>query len=198
MNVQLYLYPMVEDSQKKEAIFSATIKLVKEKGFQSTPMSLIAKEANVAAGTIYLYFKSKDDLLNKLYLKIKKEYSDALMEGYDPEEPIRDSFELIWRNTLNFQLNRSAEFSFMEQFKNSPFINRMTVEEGIRIFQPAKIIIERGRKEKVIKNLTSSLLFALFFAPLSEIVKEHMRFETVPSEEIVKEVFLGCWDAIKN
>ena len=189
---------MIQEPEKKEAIYSATIKLVREKGFHSTPMSMIAKEAGVAAGTIYLYFKSKEELLNQLYLKIKKEYSDALMENYENSDPIRDSFELIWRNTLNFQLNRSSEFSFMEQFKNSPFIFQVTIEEGIRIFQPAKVIIEKGRKEKVIKNVPSYILFALFFAPLGEMVKQHLRSDTKPAEEEIQAAFQGCWDAIKN
>lgn len=189
---------MKKESNKKEAIFKATIKLVSKKGFHSMPMSLIANEAGVAAGTIYLYFKSKEELLNELYLKIKKEYSDSLMKGYNKEMPIRDSFELIWRNTLNFQLNRSLEFSYMEQFKNSPFIYKVTVNEGIKIFKPAKAIIKRGRKEKVIKKIPANIINMLFFAPLGEWVKQHLRSDKIPTEEEILLTFQGCWDAIKN
>ncbi len=189
---------MLKNSLKKERIFEATLNLVKEKGFHSMPMSLIAQEASVAAGTIYIYFKNKEELLNQLYLKIKKEYSDALMKGYDKNAPIKDSFELIWRNTLNFQLNRSLEFSYMEQFKNSPFIFKVTISEGIKLFKPAKKIIKRGKKEKIVKNIPNSIINALFFAPLGEWIKQYLHSETVPKEEEISIIFQGCWNALKK
>ncbi|HXV99925.1 MAG TPA: helix-turn-helix domain-containing protein, partial [Anaerolineae bacterium] len=135
-----------KEGDKKRAIFKATLKLITSRGFHATPMSLIAEEAGVAAGTIYLYFKNKEDLLNQLYLNLKQAYSTALMEGYSPELPVRIAFERIWHNSLNYQLHDPLEFSFMEQFKNSPLIEKVTLEEGLKFFQAAGELIERARR----------------------------------------------------
>jgi AcrR family transcriptional regulator len=54
-------------AEKKKAIFESTLELVRENGFHGTPMSLVAKKAGVAAGTIYHYFESKDALIIALH-----------------------------------------------------------------------------------------------------------------------------------
>lgn len=189
---------MPEDAGKKEAIYQATIRLIQENGLHSTPMSLIAKEANVAAGTIYLYFKNKEELLNQLYLKLKREYNDALLEGLGGQTSVRESFEHVWRNALKFQLTYTAKFSFMEQFKNSPYIFKMTIDEGLRMFQPTKNLILEAKKNKIIKNISDNILLALFFAPIGELVKQHLRAGTTPAEKEIQEAFQGCWDAIEK
>ena len=48
-----------------EQIFLATDRLMAKEGLDRLSMHKIAKEANVAAGTIYLYFKNKDELLEQ-------------------------------------------------------------------------------------------------------------------------------------
>lgn len=183
---------------KKEAIFSATVKLINERGFHSIPMSLIAKEASVAAGTIYLHFKNKDDLLNKLYLETKKKYSASLMTGYSKDLAYRDAFELIWRNSLKYKLDYAAEFSVMEQFRNSPFIWKDTVEEGLKIFDPIIQLVEGAKKQKIVKDFPGTVIYALFFAPVGELVKTHLREKTDFSEEEIKAAFEGSWNAIKE
>ena len=63
---------MVEEDKKKR-ILEAALKLFVEKGIDNTSTSLISKEADVATGTIYLYFENKVDLISKLYISIKEE-----------------------------------------------------------------------------------------------------------------------------
>ncbi len=150
---------------KKEAIYWASVKLLHKNGFHSTPMSMIAKEAHVAAGTIYLYYKNKEDLLNNLYLEIKKKYSASLMEGVSDSLPVRDAFETVWRNSVNFELQHIEEYSVMEQCENSPFVKMEAVEEGLKIFQPVISLVEKAKREKIIKPLTIDVFFALCFFP---------------------------------
>ena len=183
---------------KKEAIYWASVKLLHTNGFHSTPMSMIAKEAKVAAGTIYIYYKNKEALLNNLYLEIKEKYSASLMKGVLDSMPVRDAFEMVWRNSVNFELKHLEEYSVMEQFRNSPFIKMETVEEGFKIFQPIISLIERAKREKIIKPFSSDVFFALYFSPAADIVKAAMRNKNKLSEETISATFQGCWDAVKN
>jgi TetR/AcrR family transcriptional regulator, repressor of fatR-cypB operon len=183
---------------KKEAIYRASVKLLHENGFYSTPMSMIAREAHVAAGTIYLYYKNKEDLLNSLYLEIKKKFSASLLEGVSDSMPVRDAFERVWLNAVNFELKHIEEYSVMEQFRNSPFIKMETVAEGLKIFQPFINLVEKAAREKIIKPLTTEVFFALFLSPAGEIVKAAMRNKAELSEEIKSITLQGCWDAVRN
>ena len=56
-----------EKSDKRERILRAAVKVFARKGFYASRVSEIAKAAGVADGTIYLYFKSKDELLTSLF-----------------------------------------------------------------------------------------------------------------------------------
>ena len=57
----------MKDENKHQKILHAAIKVFSERGFYNSRVSEIAKEAEVADGTIYLYFKNKDDILISLF-----------------------------------------------------------------------------------------------------------------------------------
>lgn len=57
----------IKGSDKRARIIDAAIKVFAERGFHTATVSEIAKAAGVADGTIYLYFKGKDDLLLRLF-----------------------------------------------------------------------------------------------------------------------------------
>lgn len=84
---------MAEKTQKRARILEAAIAVFAEKGFNAARVSDIAKEAGVADGTIYLYFKSKEDLLLQIFEEKMDELKAGLkaaMDGVDdPLERIR-------------------------------------------------------------------------------------------------------------
>ena len=57
-------------ADKREAILAAALRLIARLGLHATPMSAVAREAGVAAGTLYLYFPSKEAMINALYLEV--------------------------------------------------------------------------------------------------------------------------------
>jgi TetR/AcrR family fatty acid metabolism transcriptional regulator len=57
----------VKGGDKRERILDAAVRVLAKRGFHSTRISEVAKAAGVADGTIYLYFKSKDELLVSLF-----------------------------------------------------------------------------------------------------------------------------------
>src|SRR5262249_60702066 len=71
---------------KRERILEAAIRGSAGKGFFNSKVSEIAREAGVADGTIYLYFKSKDDLLISLFEDRMERINQALRERL-PREP---------------------------------------------------------------------------------------------------------------
>jgi AcrR family transcriptional regulator len=70
---------------KKEKILETTLQLIAKNGLNASPMSMIAKEADVATGTIYHHFKSKEEIINEIYLNKKKDFKRILdvYEGQD-------------------------------------------------------------------------------------------------------------------
>ncbi len=71
MNICLLcLQPMrTKDIDKEKRMLNAAIEVVLEYGFLGLTMSRVAKKAQLATDTIYLYFKNKNELLNSLFIK---------------------------------------------------------------------------------------------------------------------------------
>src|SRR3954469_10061353 len=62
--------PTGASPDKREAILAGALRLIARLGLHAAPMSAVAREAGVAAGTLYLYFPSKEAMINALYLEV--------------------------------------------------------------------------------------------------------------------------------
>ena len=67
---------MKRNTEKYQQILTAAIKVFAERGFSQSTISQIAQEAGVADGTIYLYFKNKDDILVQFYERMTEHVSE--------------------------------------------------------------------------------------------------------------------------
>ncbi len=66
-----------------EQIFLATDRLMAKEGLNQLSMHKLAKEANIAAGTIYLYFRNKDELLEQFAYRVFAMFMATLEKDYD-------------------------------------------------------------------------------------------------------------------
>src|SRR5580698_1456672 len=73
------------EAGKRERILDAAVKVFAAEGFYNAKVSQIAQAAGVADGTIYLYFKSKDDLLIQLFEDRMERVNANLREAIDTE-----------------------------------------------------------------------------------------------------------------
>ena len=67
--------------EKRDAILAAALRLIARFGLHNTPMSAVAREAGVAVGTVYLYFPSKEAMINALYLHVLEDRNRSLYSG---------------------------------------------------------------------------------------------------------------------
>lgn len=86
-----------------EQIFDATDRLMAKEGLHhlsmhKLSMHKLAKEAGIAAGTIYLYFKSKDELLAQFARRVFNKFVLAIEEGFDESQP----FRTIQKNVVEY------------------------------------------------------------------------------------------------
>lgn len=90
--------------EKYEAIIDAAVKVIARHGYFNAQVSKIAREAEVADGTIYLYFKNKDDILTSLFRekmgRFIQEMEHALADVRDPSEQLKT---LIWMHLYYLQ-----------------------------------------------------------------------------------------------
>jgi TetR/AcrR family fatty acid metabolism transcriptional regulator len=92
----------MRDSDKPQQIIEAAIRVFARKGYYNSRVSDIAREAGIAAGTIYLYFETKDDILVTLFREKMAEFVAHLRRAIaDEPDPIAKLRRLV---RLHFEL----------------------------------------------------------------------------------------------
>lgn len=158
----------IDEPSKKEKILKASLAVFSKKGFPEATMREIAQKAGVSLGLIYFYFKSKDDILKEIFIRINSGFPKEVFEKTDEAEPEEilgnlclSHLEFLSRNFKQFImfLNES-----MNNNKLGEFLYTNGMQEGLRdigdIFSKLQ---KRSKFRKFdIENATFILLNSLF------------------------------------
>jgi AcrR family transcriptional regulator len=97
------------------------LELVAERGFRGTSMAAVAERAGVAAGTTYVHYASKDELVIATYVEIKGDLSSAAVVGLDSGAGLEDQFLHIWHNAYRHLEADPARARYLIQVEASPY-----------------------------------------------------------------------------
>ncbi|MCG8572874.1 MAG: TetR/AcrR family transcriptional regulator, partial [Spirochaetes bacterium] len=145
-------------SNKKQLILDTTLRLITENGIQGSPVSLIAKEAQVAIGTIYHYFPAKQDILNELFCNLCKEIGEVLKSGDNPQLNIKERFFHFYQRFFQFFIDHPKAFFFIEQYGNPPFIPEEIVIDTKKYYQEAIDFLQEGMDTGLFKDMKIELM----------------------------------------
>jgi AcrR family transcriptional regulator len=120
-------------NEKKQSIFQASLKLFVENGFHGTSTSEIARTAGVATGTIFHYFKTKEELINSLYLHTKEDMLNEISGTYNDKTTFKENIKDLWLRFSYFGINNPYMFQFILIFNSSPYITSLTKEQVEKI-----------------------------------------------------------------
>ena len=171
MNIYSFIcFVKPRDEHKIDQIFQATLILVKQKGLAGITMSEIAVAAKIATGTLYIYFESKEKLINELFTQCRKSSVDIYFKDYDASQPFSVGLKRIWINLLEFRMNHFKESVFMDQCYHSPYITETTKDLTKKMIQPLYKLVERGKAEKELKELDTFMLLIFMVSGINEYV----------------------------
>jgi len=175
-------------TDKRERILDGALKAFARKGFYNTKVSEIAAEAGVADGTIYLYFKSKDDLLISLFEDRMEWVIDRLTTELNTvagvEERFRRAVELHFQlaieepdlaEFITVELRQSSKF--MKEYKNPKFLDYLKLLERL---------VEDGQEQGVFRHdVEPRLLGRVIFGALDEVLLL-LTFSRSPNRDVVE------------
>ena len=187
-----------KDEKKVEAIYAATLQLNEQLGFVGMTMAKIAKEAGIATGTLYIYFKNKEELINGLYLHLKKQKAKNILDDLELHQPYKLLFKELFTRSMSSSISNFREAAFLEQYFRSPFIDESIKAKGMEPFLPFFQIIEQAKKELILKDVDNSYIFACLNGMLNEFTKAVKEKQIVWNKQSLDTVFEMLWDSIKN
>ncbi|NVB40674.1 TetR/AcrR family transcriptional regulator [Pseudenhygromyxa sp. WMMC2535] len=185
-----------KDESKRLRILEAAMEVVGEQGLASLSIEAVAKAAGVSVGTIYVYFKGKEALINELYLHAKAGFSRAVF-GVDAELPVRPSLEQMSVAYLRYVTENQPAVLLMRQLQHSSFLHEQSREMAAQTILPLSALLERGKAEGLIKDLPTPLLIAFIHGTLAELAGFAGAQPRKQRAQTFASVAQLVWDAIK-
>lgn len=183
-----------KDEHKEAAIRQKAIEMIVKKGFDGLSMQKLAKAAKVSPATIYIYFKDREDLLNKLFMETNLKFTEAVLKGFDPKMDFADGLWLQWKNRYTLILEEPYRFQFMEQFKHSPLVHHKEIQTDL-FRETMKKFIGNALAKKQMREMPIEIYWALAYGPFYALIKFHLNQKTmsgrpfVLTEEKMKQAF---------
>lgn len=185
-------------SDKRTAILRAAINVFARNGYFNSKVADIAREAGVADGTVYLYFKSKEEILHSIFDRSVEEALDAARERVksidDPREKLRQ-IALLHLERLGadrdlavvFQVELRGSTKFMEEFSAAGFAEylaliRSTFEEG----QRAGLF-----RAELNARVVAKILFGALDEMATNWILSKRRYKLAPMADQVLDIFLN-------
>ncbi|WP_213524808.1 TetR/AcrR family transcriptional regulator [Paenibacillus sp. J31TS4] len=159
--------------EKFERILDAAVKVFAETGYHGSQVSKIAREAGVADGTIYLYFKSKEDILISLFRERLGELVGKFKESAEDSKTAPEALRRIC--TIHYtELESNPELAYVTQIelRQSSLELRKAIGQTVKPYiQLIEAVLLQGMEEGAFRaDLDPKLTRLLIFGGMDETV----------------------------
>ena len=148
---------------KRKRILNAGLKLFARKGFEATALEEVARSARLAKGTLYLYFKDKEDLYAQVVLDVLDRLEASVLERYERSSGVVEKLRAVAESQILF-FSRNRDFFRL-------FSSLLTTEAPLvhkRLFAPLldrrrrlesflQALIDEGKNEGIIRSDVDTL-----------------------------------------
>lgn len=183
------------DQTKAQQILAATLNEVREVGLTGLSVEAVARRAGVATGTVYIYFKGKDALLDALYLHTKQTFAAFVVR--DEGLPVRAAFTRLAKAYLDYIVEHNAEIVFMAQMANSPYVTEETRATAALGARPVALLLERGKAEQLLKDLDTRWMMEFLGGTARAMAPLAAGMSPERYAAFQESVATLCWDALK-
>src|SRR5436189_3608188 len=183
---------------KRAMILRAATRVFARNGYFNSKVADIARAAEVADGTVYLYFKSKEEILHSIF---DQNMAEAIASGRELIEALADPREKLRRIAklhlerlgadrdlaVVFQIELRGSTKFMEEFSAAGFAEYLGL---------LRKIIEEGQRSRLFrKDLNAKVVAKILFGALDEMATNWIiskrSYKLEPMADVVMDVFLS-------
>lgn len=193
--------PRVTDQYKtevKEKIVQAAITTFSKYGYDKTRMDDIAKSANLGKGTLYLYFKSKEELFYAISENSIKELKEQLSKLFSKKEDLvhdAEKFYDQYRNLIHD--SEKVSFEMIAESSRNPKLRKALYEQRMKVYDIVidylRRQIEKGffRKDMDVNAIASGLVALYDGLTISKLlgISEHYNKKTWT--QTIRAIFTG-------
>jgi AcrR family transcriptional regulator len=155
-------------ADKRRAILDSAVRLIARSGLHNTPMSALARDAGVATGTLYLYFPSKEAMINALYLELLEERGRAttVEPSIVAAGDARDGFEAFWHRLARWHLDHPEKANLIHQCQASSILTEETRAAEQRMHAEGLASFDDAVARGIFRKISLQVFWALVAGPI--------------------------------
>jgi AcrR family transcriptional regulator len=184
--------PKSED--KRNSILAAAIQVFAERGL-GAPTAAITSAAGIAEGSLFTYFKTKDELINALYRDLKLELADAIMSSFPRKQSVRHRLEHVWNGYVHWGVGHPEEQRVLKQIQVWGGLTEESKHAGFAPFSEIQRMAEDAVTQKIYKDIPQAFISAALGA-FAEATMEFMLREPERAEMYRAAGFEMLWAGI--
>lgn len=189
---------------RREDLLAAAERLFAEKGYYHTTMEDIARTAEYGTGTIYLYFKRKEDLYEVLLERKITEYIAHMQEAVESAAAPADKVRMLIRAKLAFFENHREFFRiYLAQSSTLDTTLRKCPPQWAELFEAHRCFVEQTLREAMqagaIRRMDADQLALAFIGLINPLLSERIKTRSKTSLAELEEFILNLlWHGVET
>jgi TetR/AcrR family fatty acid metabolism transcriptional regulator len=186
-----------KNNDKYHRILDAAITVFADQGFHSSTISQIAREAGVADGTIYLYFRNKQDILFQFFTYKTRLVFDHFKQAVEKEDKAIDKLKCLIRTHFEeFQRDRKMAEVYRMETRQSHRLMETQIKEMTKMYLDLiSAIVEQGQQEASMRqDLFMGLVKRFILGAVEEVINVWVisggRYDLVSQADPLVDLFL--------
>jgi TetR/AcrR family transcriptional repressor of multidrug resistance operon len=156
----------IRDTHKETLVKQNAIEMLLRDGFDGFSMQKLAKACGISVGTLYIYYKNKEDLIIRLGIEEGMRMTQATMKGFSPDMPFAEGLKKQWENRAAYWLKHRDAAKFFEKIKRTQYAEPILEEIG-NAFRPImKKLSENAMANKQLHFISFESYWSVAFGPL--------------------------------
>ena len=156
---------------KRARLLEAALALFETHGFDGVAVPEIARAAGVATGTLYLYFKDKQALVNALYRHWKERYNAVVLAPLPANATPRQAFSQYWQRMTEFARLHPSAVRFMDLHHHASYLDEESRALSRTYLEAACAFARDAKVEGAIRDLDPQMIVALTWGAAAGLVK---------------------------
>ena len=188
--------PRTGKDDKRDRLLRAALELIPQLGLHNTPISAIAERAGVAKGTPYLYFDSKEALIDALYQDLSDDRDRAIQAALVPGPAPREQLWAVWSGYARWHLDHRDALNFIQQCEASGILSTETRAREAERQATGAAEFAAAIRQGVLRDLPLHVFFAHFMGPILVLSQSREKQEIEITDELLLLTFEGVERAV--
>ncbi len=180
-----------KSEQKREAILAAAIRVFSERGLSASTSS-ISQAAGIAEGTLFMYFRTKDELINVLYRELKADLAMSMTSGFPMGASVQDRLRYVWEHYIRWGVENPTDHNVLKQIEVWSGLSEESKKATAEEFPQIEATAQDAVKQKIVRELPLPMIGATVEA-MAEMTIKMAQEDPTKTGEYVASGFEILW-----